>query len=170
MFLASLDQIIVSTSIPAITKEYNSLGDISWLGTAYMMTSTAFQPLYGNNLTPSLGPNEVNPRTFLLTPAFTSFSFLPRQGVGYFWEKVDHDLCQRHVLARFCHFWLGKFNDHAHRWPWRCWRWSRRFNGHGFHYFERYAGYAREGQVSTGNKSTVGNNMRPVKLTTTLPL
>ncbi|KAF9949927.1 hypothetical protein BGZ70_001575 [Mortierella alpina] len=47
VFLASLDQIIVSTSIPAITREYNSLGDISWLGTAYMMTSTAFQPLYG---------------------------------------------------------------------------------------------------------------------------
>ncbi|KAF8938236.1 hypothetical protein BGZ47_008672 [Haplosporangium gracile] len=47
VFLASLDQIIVSTSIPAITREYNSLNDIAWLGTAYMMTSTAFQPLYG---------------------------------------------------------------------------------------------------------------------------
>ncbi|KAF9980851.1 hypothetical protein BGZ75_007893 [Mortierella antarctica] len=47
IFLASLDQIIVSTSVPAISKEFNSLGDISWLGTAYMMTSTAFQPLYG---------------------------------------------------------------------------------------------------------------------------
>ncbi|KAF9304729.1 hypothetical protein BGZ74_000732 [Mortierella antarctica] len=47
VFLASLDQIIVSTSIPAITREYNSLGDISWLGTAYMLTATAFQPLYG---------------------------------------------------------------------------------------------------------------------------
>ncbi|KAI1299949.1 hypothetical protein EDD11_006351 [Mortierella claussenii] len=47
VFLASLDQIIVSTSIRAITREYNSLGDISWLGTAYLMTSTAFQPLYG---------------------------------------------------------------------------------------------------------------------------
>ncbi|KAF9561550.1 hypothetical protein EC968_005692 [Mortierella alpina] len=45
VFLASLDQIIVSTSIPAITSEYSALGDISWLGTAYMMTSTAFQPL-----------------------------------------------------------------------------------------------------------------------------
>lgn len=48
VFLASLDQIIVSTSIPAITSEYNSLGDISWLGTAYLMTATSFQPLYGN--------------------------------------------------------------------------------------------------------------------------
>ncbi|KAG0003803.1 hypothetical protein BGZ80_007277 [Entomortierella chlamydospora] len=47
VFLASLDQIIVSTAIPAITREYNSLGDISWLGTAYLMTATAFQPLYG---------------------------------------------------------------------------------------------------------------------------
>ncbi|KAF9909698.1 hypothetical protein EC991_008177 [Linnemannia zychae] len=47
VFLASLDQIIVSTSIPAITREYSSLNDIAWLGTAYMMTSTAFQPLYG---------------------------------------------------------------------------------------------------------------------------
>ncbi|KAG0322205.1 hypothetical protein BGZ97_008169 [Linnemannia gamsii] len=47
VFLASLDQIIVSTSTPAITREYNSLNDIAWLGTAYMMTSTAFQPLYG---------------------------------------------------------------------------------------------------------------------------
>ncbi|KAG0329667.1 hypothetical protein BGZ99_000882 [Dissophora globulifera] len=47
VFLSSLDQIIVATSIPAITREYNSLNDISWLGTAYMMTATAFQPLYG---------------------------------------------------------------------------------------------------------------------------
>ncbi|KAF9087933.1 hypothetical protein BGX23_007738 [Mortierella sp. AD031] len=47
VFLSSLDQIIVSTSIPMITQEYNSLNDIAWLGTAYMMTSTAFQPLYG---------------------------------------------------------------------------------------------------------------------------
>ncbi|KAF9280365.1 hypothetical protein BGZ68_007287 [Mortierella alpina] len=45
--MIALDQIIVSTSIPAITREYSALGDISWLGTAYMMTATAFQPLYG---------------------------------------------------------------------------------------------------------------------------
>ncbi|KAI9239476.1 MAG: major facilitator superfamily domain-containing protein [Podila humilis] len=47
VFLASLDQLIVSTSIPAITREFHALGDISWLGTAYMMTTTASQPLYG---------------------------------------------------------------------------------------------------------------------------
>ncbi|KAF9084672.1 hypothetical protein BGX29_007890 [Mortierella sp. GBA35] len=47
VFLASLDQIIVSASTPAITIEFKALGDISWLATAYMMTATAFQPLYG---------------------------------------------------------------------------------------------------------------------------
>lgn len=47
VFLASLDQIIVATSIPKISEEFRALGDISWLGTAYMMTATAFQPLYG---------------------------------------------------------------------------------------------------------------------------
>ncbi|KAF9971155.1 hypothetical protein BGZ73_005938 [Actinomortierella ambigua] len=47
VFLASLDQIIVSTSIPAITKDYNALGQISWLFTAYLLTATSFQPLYG---------------------------------------------------------------------------------------------------------------------------
>ncbi|KAF9542391.1 hypothetical protein EC957_001967 [Mortierella hygrophila] len=47
VFLASLDQIIVATSLPKISEEFQALGDISWLGTAYMMTATAFQPLYG---------------------------------------------------------------------------------------------------------------------------
>ncbi|KAG0333639.1 hypothetical protein BG004_000754 [Podila humilis] len=45
--MLALDQLIVATSIPAITIEFQALGDISWLGTAYMMTTTASQPLYG---------------------------------------------------------------------------------------------------------------------------
>ncbi|KAF9111363.1 hypothetical protein BGX27_005032 [Mortierella sp. AM989] len=47
VFLSSLDQIIVATSIPAISRDFSSLHDISWLGTAYLMTSTSCQPLYG---------------------------------------------------------------------------------------------------------------------------
>ena len=47
MFLASLDQTIVATTIPRIASDFNSLGQISWIGTAYLLTSTAFQPLYG---------------------------------------------------------------------------------------------------------------------------
>ena len=47
LFLASLDQTIVSTTTPRIAAEFNSLSQISWIGTAYMLMSTTFQPLYG---------------------------------------------------------------------------------------------------------------------------
>ncbi|RKP08315.1 drug resistance transporter, EmrB/QacA subfamily, partial [Thamnocephalis sphaerospora] len=47
VFLASLDQTIVSTALPAIASEFNGLNMIAWVATSYMLTSTAFQPLYG---------------------------------------------------------------------------------------------------------------------------
>ncbi|CAG8505430.1 2504_t:CDS:2 [Ambispora leptoticha] len=47
IFLASLDITIVATALPKIASEFNALSDISWVGTSYLLTSTAFQPLYG---------------------------------------------------------------------------------------------------------------------------
>ncbi|CAG8592801.1 12488_t:CDS:1 [Ambispora leptoticha] len=47
IFLSSLDQTIVSTALPKIASDFHALSDISWVGTAYLLTSTAFQPLYG---------------------------------------------------------------------------------------------------------------------------
>lgn len=47
LFLAALDQTIVTTTLPSIAKEFNNFGDISWVGTAYLLTTTAVQPLYG---------------------------------------------------------------------------------------------------------------------------
>ncbi|KAL2912915.1 hypothetical protein HK105_207586 [Polyrhizophydium stewartii] len=47
IFLASLDQTIVTTALPAIVKELKSFDQISWIGTAFFITSTAFTPLYG---------------------------------------------------------------------------------------------------------------------------
>ncbi|KAI1134070.1 MFS general substrate transporter [Hypoxylon sp. FL0543] len=46
-FLLMLDGSIVSTAIPAITSEFNSLLDIGWYGGAYQLASSAFQPLSG---------------------------------------------------------------------------------------------------------------------------
>ncbi|KAI8053234.1 major facilitator superfamily domain-containing protein [Syncephalis plumigaleata] len=46
-FLASLDQTIVSTALPAIASSFDELSLISWVGISYLLTSTAFQPLYG---------------------------------------------------------------------------------------------------------------------------
>lgn len=50
MFLAVLDQTVVSTALWTIVRELdpvNGLSHLSWLITAYLLTSTASQPLYG---------------------------------------------------------------------------------------------------------------------------
>lgn len=50
MFLAVLDQTVVSTALWTIVRELdpvNGLNHLSWLITAYLLTSTASQPLYG---------------------------------------------------------------------------------------------------------------------------
>jgi EmrB/QacA subfamily drug resistance transporter len=47
MFLGALDQTIVATALPTIGRHFNSLDDLSWVVTAYLLTSTASTPLYG---------------------------------------------------------------------------------------------------------------------------
>ncbi|KAI0552568.1 major facilitator superfamily domain-containing protein [Xylaria curta] len=47
IFLVSLDRLIVTTAIPAITNEFDSLPDVGWYGAAYLLTSCAFQLLFG---------------------------------------------------------------------------------------------------------------------------
>ena len=47
MFLVALDRTILSTAIPRITDDFKSLGDIGWYGSAYMLTTAAFQLLFG---------------------------------------------------------------------------------------------------------------------------
>lgn len=47
MFLAALDQSIVGTALPKITSDLNGLNKLSWVVTAYLLTSTAATPLWG---------------------------------------------------------------------------------------------------------------------------
>ncbi len=47
MFLVALDRTILATAIPRITDDFKSLGDIGWYGSAYMLTTAAFQLLFG---------------------------------------------------------------------------------------------------------------------------
>lgn len=41
------DRLIISTAIPEITNEFNSVTDIGWYGSAYLLTNCAFQLLFG---------------------------------------------------------------------------------------------------------------------------
>lgn len=47
MFLAALDQSIVSTALPRITSDLHGLDKLSWVVTAYLLSSTAATPLWG---------------------------------------------------------------------------------------------------------------------------
>ncbi|KAF1844689.1 MFS general substrate transporter [Cucurbitaria berberidis CBS 394.84] len=47
MFLIALDRTIITTAIPGITDEFKSLSDIGWYGSGYLMTSGAFQLMFG---------------------------------------------------------------------------------------------------------------------------
>lgn len=47
LLLASLDQTIVSTALPTIVAELGGLEHLSWVFTAYILTSTIVAPLYG---------------------------------------------------------------------------------------------------------------------------
>src|SRR3954471_16880666 len=47
MFLAALDQTIVATALPTIVGDLGGLSHLSWVVTAYLLTSTASTPLYG---------------------------------------------------------------------------------------------------------------------------
>lgn len=47
MFLAALDQSIVGVALPRIVSELGGLNHLSWVVTAYLLTSTAAMPLWG---------------------------------------------------------------------------------------------------------------------------
>ncbi|KAL5390475.1 hypothetical protein PMIN06_002116 [Paraphaeosphaeria minitans] len=47
MFLVALDKTILATAVPRITDDFNSLSDIGWYGSSYMLTLCACQMFWG---------------------------------------------------------------------------------------------------------------------------
>ncbi|HUD10897.1 MAG TPA: MDR family MFS transporter, partial [Candidatus Saccharimonadia bacterium] len=47
LLLAALDQTIVATALPKIAQDLNGLSKLSWVATAYLLTSAVVTPLYG---------------------------------------------------------------------------------------------------------------------------
>lgn len=46
--LLAIDATILAVAIPRITTVFNSLNDVGWYGSAYLLTITALQPIWGN--------------------------------------------------------------------------------------------------------------------------
>ena len=66
ILLAALDQTVVVPAVPAIAAELNAFGHLSWIVSAYLLTSTAATPIYGK-LSDNYG------RRALLLPALALF-------------------------------------------------------------------------------------------------
>lgn len=47
IFLVALDRLIIATAIAKITDGFDSIQDIGWYGSAYMLTAGIFNPLFG---------------------------------------------------------------------------------------------------------------------------
>ncbi len=47
LLLAALDQTIVSTALPTIVADLGGLDHLSWVVTAYILSSTVVAPIYG---------------------------------------------------------------------------------------------------------------------------
>jgi EmrB/QacA subfamily drug resistance transporter len=47
MFLAALDQTIVATALPTIAHQFHDVSNLSWVITAYLVSSTAMAPVFG---------------------------------------------------------------------------------------------------------------------------
>ena len=47
MFLVALDRLIIGVAIPSITDQFDSLGDVGWYGSAYLLTTCSFMLLMG---------------------------------------------------------------------------------------------------------------------------
>ncbi|KAK4546220.1 hypothetical protein LTR36_002357 [Oleoguttula mirabilis] len=47
VFCMALDNTIISTAIPRITDEFHAIDDVGWYGSAYLLTTCAFQLFFG---------------------------------------------------------------------------------------------------------------------------
>lgn len=47
VFCVALDGTIIATAIPRITDDFHALQDVGWYGSAYLLTTCAFQLFYG---------------------------------------------------------------------------------------------------------------------------
>jgi EmrB/QacA subfamily drug resistance transporter len=66
IFLASLDQTVVIPAVPAIAGDLNAFGHLSWIVTAYLLTSTAATPIIGKL-------SDIYGRRAMLLPALAIF-------------------------------------------------------------------------------------------------
>jgi MFS family permease len=123
IFLAALDQTIVSTATPTITSDLKAFSDFSWISTAYLLTSTALQPLYGKfsdifgRKYFSFSPTCMQTSLTYNQIRNTNCHLYLRTGLLVVWGSAEHqhvDCCQSHCGYWRC--WPLFYGVHCHQW------------------------------------------------------
>lgn len=91
-FLSSLDSTIVANIMNRVAEEFSESSKKQWIATSFLLTNTAFQPLYGK-LSDITGR-----KSALLTAQF------------FFWPWV--------LINMFCQKRHGILNSKSHMWYW----------------------------------------------------
>jgi MFS family permease len=81
-FVATFDATLMASSHPLITSYFNASNSASWLSTAFLITSTSFQPLYGR-VSDTIGRRKPYILAFILLGAGTAWCALA-QSIGSF--------------------------------------------------------------------------------------
>lgn len=94
VFISCFDSTIMASSHPVITSYFHSSNSASWLSTAFLLTSTSFQPLYGR-LSDTMGRKP----PYIFGMAF----FL----VGTLWCALAQSMTSFIVARALCGFGAG---------------------------------------------------------------
>ena len=105
MFLAALDQTIVSTALPTIVGDLGGLDHLSWVVTSYLLASTASTPLYGK-LGDMYGRKPVFLAAILIFLAGSMLSGLS-QSMAWRWDGVCR--CRRSATTSTATMPMGRF-------------------------------------------------------------
>lgn len=94
VFISCFDSTIMASSHPVITSYFHSSNSASWLSTAFLLTSTSFQPLYGR-LSDTMGrkPPYIFGMTFFL--------------VGTLWCALAQSMTSFILARALCGFGAG---------------------------------------------------------------
>lgn len=81
-FVATFDSTLMASSHPVITSYFNASNSASWLSTAFLITSTSFQPLFGR-ISDTVGRRPPYILAFIILGAGTAWCALA-QSIGSF--------------------------------------------------------------------------------------
>ena len=100
-FVAMFDSYFMSTSHPVITSYFHASNAASWLSTAFMLTSTAFQPVFGR-LSDTIGRRPVYLASLVSFIASTAWCGLAQSIGSFIAARAVSGIAAGGLMAMLC--------------------------------------------------------------------